>query len=74
MMPDRSPVHIPAYLHGEADPDTLAGLVEGGRRLGLFWPLLPAEESPKPTPRRRPGFRVGPREARLIGGMSDYGD
>ncbi|WP_037604854.1 hypothetical protein [Streptacidiphilus rugosus] len=80
MMPERSPIHIPAYLRGEADPDTLAGLVEGGRRLGLFWPLLAGSEgkgdakseAPQP-PRRRPGFRVGPREARLIGGMSEYG-
>ncbi|MEZ0066609.1 hypothetical protein ABIA32_002621 [Streptacidiphilus sp. MAP12-20] len=76
MMPDRSPIHIPAYLRGEADPETLAGLVEGGRRLGLFWPLLAGgepSEAPQP-PRRRPGFRVGPRETRLIGGMSEYGD
>ncbi|WP_042431071.1 hypothetical protein [Streptacidiphilus anmyonensis] len=72
MMPERNPVQIPAYLRGDADADTLAGLVERGRRLGRFWPPL-AAEPPEPTEplRRSPSFRIGAREARIFGGLPE---
>ncbi|WP_370064828.1 hypothetical protein [Streptacidiphilus sp. MAP5-3] len=72
-MPDRSPVRIPAHLRGDADQDTLAALVEGGRRLGLFWPLQPAPKE-SATSVRHPGFKVSAREARRFGSMSPFGD
>ncbi|SEL75801.1 hypothetical protein [Streptacidiphilus jiangxiensis] len=72
MMPEHNPVHVPAYLRGEADVDTLAGLVERGRRLGRFWPQLAVEPPKHPEPlRRHPVFRIGAREARLFGDVSD---
>ncbi|MBF9071074.1 hypothetical protein [Streptacidiphilus fuscans] len=78
MMPDRSPVRIPAYLRGDADQDTLADLVEGGRRLGLFWPLQPAAKEPVTKESvasvRHPGFKVSAREARRFGNLSPFGD
>ncbi|MEY9875927.1 hypothetical protein ABH931_005434 [Streptacidiphilus sp. MAP12-33] len=71
MMPDRNPVHIPAYLRGDADVDTLAGLVERGRRLGRFWPQLAVEPREHTEPlRHRPSFRIGADEARLFGDIS----
>lgn len=78
MMPEQSPIHIPAYLRGEADPElvegaeSLAGLVERGRRLGRFWPQV-AVEAPTPpvSPRRHPVFRIGAREARIFGGLPE---
>jgi hypothetical protein len=72
MMPEHSPIHIPAYLRGEADPDTLAGLVERGRRLGRFWPQAAVEPREQPEPlRSHPSFRIGAREARIFGGLPE---
>ncbi|RAG85362.1 hypothetical protein DN069_11930 [Streptacidiphilus pinicola] len=72
MMPEQSPIHIPAYLRGEADADTLAGLVERGRRLGRFWPQAAVEPpAPPAPPRRHPVFRIGAREARIFGGLPE---
>ncbi|WP_042369164.1 hypothetical protein [Streptacidiphilus neutrinimicus] len=71
MMPERNPVQIPAYLRGDADADTLAGLVERGRRLGRFWPPLAVEPPERSEPLRHPSFRIGAREARIFGGLPE---
>jgi hypothetical protein len=72
MMPKDDPVHVPPCLLGEADPDTLAGLVRSSHRLGLHWPLLPADDQTG-AERAHPGFRVPAGAADLIARMSDYG-
>jgi hypothetical protein len=76
MMPDHSPAKTPASLRGDADQDTLAALVEGGRRLGLFWPLQPTPKESATSVRsaRHPGFTVTAHEAHLFDGMSPFGD
>jgi hypothetical protein len=71
MMPRNNPVRVPAHLLGEADPDTLAGLVSSSRRLGRHWPLLPGTSDPAPDGH---GFRVAARAAALVARMPDYGD
>ncbi|WP_037577211.1 hypothetical protein [Phaeacidiphilus oryzae] len=82
MMPKDNPVHVPSYLLGEADPDTLEGLVRSSRRLGRHWPPLPggrpseeepSEERPERPERPRRGFRVPARTADLIARMPEYG-
>ncbi|MHA6759344.1 hypothetical protein [Streptacidiphilus sp. PAMC 29251] len=72
MMPRSNPIQIPAYLRGDADADTLAGLVSTSRRLGLFWPLLAAAE-PAPAPARRPGFPVSAHSSALVEDLSEFG-
>jgi hypothetical protein len=74
MMPRSNPVQqIPSYLRGDADSDTLAGLVSTSRRMGLFWPLLAAVTEPAPAPRRRPGFPVSAHTSSLVQDLSEYG-
>jgi hypothetical protein len=76
MMPRSNPIQqIPSYLRGDADPDTLAGLVSTSRRMGLFWPLLAAAAEPEatPAPGRRPGFPVSAHSSSLVEDLSEYG-
>jgi len=72
MMPRSNPIQIPSHLRGDADPDTLAGLVRTSRRMGLFWPLLAAAE-PAHAPSRRLGFPVSEHTASLVEDLSEYG-
>jgi hypothetical protein len=77
MMPRSNPVHVPSYLRGDADADTLAGLVHTSRRMRQFWPLLATDEPAVPSPsapRVGPGFRVSPRSASLLRDLSEFGD
>ncbi|WP_377271992.1 hypothetical protein [Peterkaempfera sp. SMS 1(5)a] len=71
MMPEHDPRKVPAFLRGDADPETLAGLVSSSRRLGLFWPVLAT--APEPRPRAGRGFAVPPGAASLVAGMAEYG-
>ena len=78
MLPRNNPIHVPAHLRGDADADTLAGLVHTSRRMGLFWPLLATDKAAadkaaadKPV---RPGFEVSARSAALVRDLSDFGD
>lgn len=74
MMPRSNPIQqIPSYLRGDADADTLAGLVSTSRRLGLFWPLQSAAAEPPPAPGRRPGFPVSAHSSSLVEEISEYG-
>ena len=72
MMPRSNPIQIPSHLRGDADPDTLAGLVRTSRRMGLFWPLLATAE-PAQAPRKHPGFPVSEHTASLVRDLSEYG-
>lgn len=73
MMPKDKPVHhVPAYLLGDADQETLSALVHDGRWLGAHWPRHRVAEDPAAPPHRR--LRVAAHAADLIRGMSDYGD
>ena len=74
MMPRSNPIQIPSHLRGDADPDTLAGLVRTSRRMGLFWPVLAAAE-PAPAPGRRsgPGFAVSAHSSSLVEDLAEYG-
>ncbi|MFC1416757.1 hypothetical protein [Streptacidiphilus cavernicola] len=71
MMPRSNPIQIPSHLRGDADQDTLDGLVRTSRRLGLFWPLLASSE-PAPTPDHL-GFPVSAHTASLVRDLSEYG-
>ncbi|MEY9963649.1 hypothetical protein ABIA33_001682 [Streptacidiphilus sp. MAP12-16] len=73
MMPRSNPVKVPSYLRGDADAETLAGLVHTSRRMRKFWPLLAVDE-PHTTPGRRTGFQVSSRSASLVKDLSEYGD
>ena len=68
MKSESSPIRLSEEL------ESMATLVERGRRLGRFWPATvePPAVEPKPYPRpgqppRRPSYRIGAREARLFG-------
>ncbi|MEZ0093684.1 hypothetical protein [Streptacidiphilus sp. EB129] len=75
MMPRSNPVHVPPFLRGDADAETLAGLVHTSRRMRKFWPLLAVDEPHPPTAARvAPGFRVTPHEASLLHDLSEFGD
>ncbi|MFC1406176.1 MULTISPECIES: hypothetical protein [Streptacidiphilus] len=77
MLPRNNPIHVPAHLRGDADADTLAGLVHTSRRMGLFWPLLATSKATdKATADRpvHPGFEVSARSAALVRDLSDFGD
>ncbi|MFJ6213855.1 hypothetical protein ACIQGZ_11070 [Streptomyces sp. NPDC092296] len=68
---------VSAALRGDAEPETLAGLVDSSRRMRLFWPVLAA--SPEPLPpgaggRRRPGLAVSAGAVSVVAGMAEYGD
>jgi hypothetical protein len=71
MMPTNKP-HLPAYLLGDADDDTVDSLVRESRRLGARWPRHHSFEDPAAAPHR--ALRVTRRSAELIRNMSDYGD
>ncbi|WP_042398889.1 hypothetical protein [Streptacidiphilus carbonis] len=73
MLPRNNPIHVPSHLRGDADPDTLAGLVRTSRRMGLFWPLL-AVDAKGAAPSPHPGFKVSDRSAALVRELSDFGD
>ncbi len=70
MMPSHNPVHVPSYLRGEADNETLDELIRAGRRMGHFWPLLAVNEPARPRPARDPKqgspYQVSPRSAALL--------
>jgi hypothetical protein len=72
MMPRSNPIQTPSHLRGDADPDTLAGLVRTSRRMGRFWPVLTAAE-PAPAPVRHPGFPVSAHSSSLVEDLSEYG-
>jgi hypothetical protein len=71
MMPTERP-HVPVYLLGDADQETLDELVHDCRRLGARWPRHRVAEDPAAPPPRV--FRITPHSAELIRYMSDYGD
>ncbi len=73
MMPRSNPIQIPSHLRGDADPDTLAGLVRTSRRMGLFWPLVAAAAEPAQSPGRHLGFPVSEHTASLVEDLSEYG-
>ena len=73
MLPRNNPIHVPAHLRGDADADTLAGLVHTSRRMGLFWPLLATDKAAADRP-VHPGFEVSARSAALVRDLSDFGD
>ena len=72
MMPRSNPIKVPAHLRGDADDDTLAGLVSTSRRLGKFWPLVAGAE-PAPKPGSRPGFPVCAHSSALVEDLSEFG-
>jgi hypothetical protein len=82
MMPRSNPIQIPSHLRGNAEPDTLAGLVRTSRRMEAFWPLL-ATAAAAPTAEHgskqgsqhgsKHGFRVSAHDADLVRDLSEYG-
>ncbi|MEY9835926.1 hypothetical protein [Streptacidiphilus sp. EB103A] len=74
MLPRNNPIQVPAHLRGDADADTLAGLVHTSRRMGLFWPLVATTDKAAADQPVHPGFKVSARSAALVRDLSDFGD
>ncbi|GAA1969113.1 hypothetical protein [Kitasatospora viridis] len=65
------PTHSPAHQHGEADPDTLAALLDSSRRLNRFWPAQVGTPQPGSAPHRP--ITVPARTRALVATMAEYG-
>ena len=76
MVPEHDPHELPTALKGEADSETLAGLVSSSRWMGLFWPVSMVSPGPLPLsrPGRGPGFTVSDRAVSVVAGMAEYED
>ncbi|MDT3397848.1 hypothetical protein RKE29_14540 [Streptomyces sp. B1866] len=75
-MPEHIPTAQPAETAEAAEPESLAQLRGDCARMAPHWTAAArvAPAGGRPAPARGTGITVPPASARLLDGMSDYGD